>query len=95
VRCSDGYSAVTEVTQATGVTTRKKPSVSGTRLAKLPLDMSAPLTAKEVAQMADCSPKHIYDLCKMPGAIPHSRRRRRLTFDRAEIQEWPRRFKVA
>lgn len=78
---------VTQVKTVTPVNARKK-LVKSERL-------PAPIDAEEVSYMALCSPKHIYDLGKQPGAIPHSRRRRRITFDRAEIQAWLDGFKVA
>jgi hypothetical protein len=87
-------SLVVAVPDSTGLS-GKKPVRRETRRLKNAPDLPPPIDAKEVAYMALCSSKHIYDLCSQPGAIPHSRRRRRITFDRAEIQAWLDGFRVS
>jgi hypothetical protein len=72
----------------------KKPPKREPSWAKRAPAQPPPINAEEVAYMALCSPKHVYDLCSQPGAIPHFRRGRRITFDRAEIQAWLDGFKV-
>ena len=72
----------------------KKPPKREPSWAKRAPAQPPPINAEEVAYMALCSPKHVYDLCSQPSAIPHFRRGRRITFDRAEIQAWLDGFKV-
>ena len=74
---------------------KKKSIKAGTRSGRPSLNITRPIYAGDVAQMAGCTPKHIYDLCSQPGAVPHSRRGRRITFDRAEIEAWLAGLKVA
>jgi predicted DNA-binding transcriptional regulator AlpA len=45
------------------------------------------LSAKEVAQMRGCTPKHIYHLC-ITRQIPHSKFGHAVKFEQAEIAAW-------